>query len=92
MFLPEPHSRKQVLGSVGGPSSVTAFIREVGDEATRLDRWEPGLNEALAGDPRDTTTPRAVVTRLERLLLGAVLLPASRRQLEEWMIADQVAE
>nr|CAD6436329.1 class A beta-lactamase [Rhizobium sp. Q54] len=81
-----------VLDSVGGPSGFTAFMREIGDEVTRLDRWEPELNEALPDDPRDTTTPRAVVTTLERLLLGDVLLPASRRQLEEWMIADQVAD
>lgn len=81
-----------VLDSVGGPSGFTAFMREIGDEVTRLDRWEPELNEALPGDPRDTTTPRAVVTTLERLLLGEVLSPASRRQLEEWMIADQVAD
>ncbi|CAD7037550.1 class A beta-lactamase [Pseudorhizobium endolithicum] len=81
-----------VLDSVGGPSGFTAFMRKIGDEVTRLDRWEPELNEALPDDPRDTTTPRAVVTTLERLLLGDVLLPASRRQLEEWMIADQVAD
>lgn len=81
-----------VLDSVGGPSGFTAFMREIGDNVTRLDRWEPELNEALPGDPRDTTTPRAVVTSLERLLLSNVLLPTSRRQLEDWMIADQVAD
>lgn len=81
-----------VLNSVGGPSGFTAFMREIGDNVTRLDRWEPELNEALPGDPRDTTTPRAVVTSLERLLLSNVLLPTSRRQLEDWMIADQVAD
>ncbi len=81
-----------VLDSVGGPSGFTAFMREIGDEVTRLDRWEPDLNEALPGDARDTTTPRAVVTTLDRLLLGDVLSQASRTQLEEWMIADQVAD
>lgn len=81
-----------VLDSVGGPAGFTTFMGEIGDKVTRLDRWEPELNEALPGDPRDTTTPRAVVATLERLLLGEVLSPASRRQLEEWMIADQVAD
>lgn len=81
-----------VLESVGGPDGLTAFMREIGDNVTRLDRWEPELNEALPGDPRDTTTPRAVVTTLEHLLLGDMLSLATRRQLEEWMIADQVAD
>jgi beta-lactamase class A len=55
---------------------------------TRLDRTETTLNEATPGDPRDTTTPNAMLRNLEKILLGGVLKPASRRQLTEWMLAN----
>ena len=54
---------------------------------TRLDRTEPTLNTALPGDPRDTTTPTAMVDTLRALLLGPTLSPASRQRLEGWMAA-----
>lgn len=47
-----------LLKTIGGPAAVTAFARSVGDERTRLDRWEVELNSAIPGDPRDTSTPR----------------------------------
>ena len=46
-----------LLGAIGGPPAITEFARSIGDERTRLDRWEIELNSALPGDPRDTTTP-----------------------------------
>jgi beta-lactamase class A len=80
-----------LLASVGGPSALTDFARFLGDEVTRLDRWETALNEAAPGDPRDTTTPAAMVGDLEALLIGAKLTPRSRTQLETWMRDDRVA-
>lgn len=74
-----------LLDGLGGPAALTAFARKIGDQVTRLDRREPALNSNLAGDPRDTTTPAAMVATLERLLLGAVLAPASRERLLEAM-------
>jgi beta-lactamase class A len=55
---------------------------------TRLDRWETSLNEALAGDPRDTTSPRAMAGDLKSVLLGHVLSRRSRDQLTLWMVAN----
>lgn len=81
-----------VLQALGGPEAVTGFARELGDEVTRLDRWETELNEALPGDLRDTTTPSAMVANLERLLLQDALSTGSRAQLRAWMEANQVAE
>lgn len=81
-----------VLRRIGGPAGLTAFLRSTGDEMSRLDRWEPELNEALPADPRDTTTPRAAAGTLGRLLFQGVLSPGSSHQLEAWMIADQVAD
>lgn len=80
-----------LLASIGGPSALTDFARFLGDELTRLDRWETALNEAAPGDPRDTTTPKAMVGDLEALLIGAKLTPRSRAQLETWMRDDRVA-
>jgi beta-lactamase class A len=74
-----------LLRTLGGPAVVTRFLREIGDSRTRLDRMEPELNRWAEGDPRDTTTPEAIVTTLDALLLGNALTPASRRQLLAWM-------
>ncbi|MEI7055267.1 class A beta-lactamase [Nocardioides sp. CCNWLW239] len=74
---------------VGGPAGVTAFARSLGDEVTRLDRWEPDLNSAIPGDPRDTTTPRAIAQDYTKLLLGNTLARTDRDQLITWMLANQ---
>jgi beta-lactamase class A len=52
---------------------------------TRLDRTETELNEALPGDPRDTTTPAAMLANLNRLVLGDELSTGSRNQLMLWL-------
>lgn len=59
-----------LLKDIGGPAALTAKIRETGDTITRLDRWEPELNENLPGDPRDTTTPNAMTALVSNLLFG----------------------
>jgi beta-lactamase class A len=46
------------------------------------------LNSAVAGDQRDTTTPGAMVSNLELLLLGNRLSSASRSQLAGWLEAN----
>lgn len=74
-----------LIGRLGGPKAVTAFLRDIGDPVSRLDRLEPKLNAFAPGDPRDTTTPAAVTETWHALLLGDVLKPASRTQLIEWM-------
>lgn len=80
-----------LLRVVGGPSAVTDFARSIGDERTRLDRWETELNSAIPGDPRDTSTPRALGSGFERLLTGDVLATAQRDQLEQWMRDNQTS-
>ena len=77
-----------LLETIGGPPGVTKFARSIGDAVTRLDRTELSLNEALDGDPRDTTSPAAMVGNLEGVLLGGVLSADSRRQLTQWMQAS----
>ncbi|NKJ49689.1 class A beta-lactamase [Burkholderia sp. SG-MS1] len=78
-----------LLASFGGPAAVTAFARSLGDGITRLDRIEPALNEAIPGDPRDTTSPNAMLGNLRELVLGEHLSAASRAQLLAWLAANQ---
>lgn len=81
-----------VLKALGGPEEVTSFVRTLGDDVTRLDRWETELNEATPEDERDTTTPNAMVANLEKLILGDVLSVGSRNQLRSWLESNQVAD
>lgn len=74
-----------LLERIGGPAKLTAFMRDCGDGSTRLDRNEPALNSNIAGDPRDTTTPRAMAGTMRTLLLGDVLEQASRQRLLQWL-------
>ena len=73
------------LNAIGGPAGLTNFVRTLGDRVTRLDRIEPELNSAIPGDERDTTTPAAISSDMQRLLLGDALSEASRRQLDDWL-------
>jgi beta-lactamase class A len=77
-----------LLASFGGPPAITAFARSIGDPVTRLDRTETTLNESTPGDPRDTTTPTAMLGNLQKILFGNVLKPASRDHLTRWMLAN----
>ncbi len=81
-----------MLGAIGGPAGLTAYLRGTGDQVTRLDRTEPTLNEALPGDPRDTTSPRAMAQTLGRLVVGDALEPASREQLADWLVATRTGD
>jgi beta-lactamase class A len=53
-----------LLPAIGGPPGIGAFARTLGDTQTRLDRTETELNSAIADDPRDTTTPLAMLGNL----------------------------
>lgn len=79
-----------VLEALGGPASVTQFVRTLGDDTTRLDRWEPDLNEGAAGDVRDTTTPRAIAKTLQSVVLGDGLPAAERAVLTHWLRSNEV--
>jgi beta-lactamase class A len=75
-----------LLASIGGPATLTAFWRSIGDETSRLDHNEPELNRSPPGDPHDTTTPAAMAENVGRYVLGDVLSPASRQRLAGWML------
>jgi beta-lactamase class A len=74
-----------LLGALGGPPTLTAFFRTLGDEITRLDRFEMELNSNIPGDLRDTTTPRAMVDSLLRIFTQDILSLSSRALLIDWL-------
>jgi len=81
-----------LLARHGGPAAFTAFVRSLGDGTTRLDRTEPALNEAQVGDPRDTTTPLAMLRTMQKLVLGDALTPASCAWLQRWLVETSTGD
>ena len=77
----------RLLASFGGPSALTACLPSLGDDTTRLERYEPELNEPVPGDARDTTTPAAMTEFLRKLALGSALSAESRAQITAWLVA-----
>lgn len=65
---------------LGGPEGFEKALRESGDTITIADRIEPDLNEAIPGDSRDTSTPKALANNLE--LFGiSDYLPADKQEI-----------
>lgn len=77
-----------ILQSYGGPAALTAYLRQLGDTVTRLDRNEPTLNRPSENGLLDTTSPRAMTASMQTLLIGNALSPASRQQLRAWLLAN----
>lgn len=67
-----------LVRELGGPEALTEYARTLGDAVTRLDRPEPALAEAVPGDVRDTTSPRALAGDYRRILLGDALDDSGR--------------
>jgi beta-lactamase class A len=81
-----------LLASFGGPAGLTNYVRSLGDDITRLDRTEPTLNEAAPNDPRDTTSPAAMLETMRQILIGDALKLHSRERLLRWMRATQTGQ
>jgi beta-lactamase class A len=81
-----------ILETFGGPAALTAYARSIGDAHSRLDRNETSLNEATPGDPRDTTTPSAMLHNLDKIVLGDALSRTSRDQLIRWFVANRTGD
>lgn len=75
-----------LLRYLGGPEALTKFWRTLGDDMTRLDRYEPQLNTSFGKDIRDTSTPSAMADSLRAIFEGDVLKAGSRDLLIGWMV------
>ncbi|WP_405138135.1 class A beta-lactamase [Nocardia sp. NBC_01388] len=78
----------EVLKLLGGPQAVTQFVRTLGDQVSRLDRWEPLLNDSIPGNEQDTTTPAAIAHDYQALTVGDALPAPERKQLTDWLLAN----
>lgn len=81
-----------LLDAIGGPSALTAFLRSVGDTTTRLDRNEPSLNTNLENDDRDTSTPIAMASTLQKLMQGKTLSLTSKEQMKAWLFGNTTGD
>lgn len=79
-----------LLKLLGGPAGWTRYARSIGDTVSRLDRIEPEMNSSIPGDPRDTSSPRAMTGTLTTLLLGHALNNSSRAKLKSWMLDSPI--
>lgn len=70
---------------LGGPRGLQDALRALGDDVTRCDRYEVALSDAVPGDLRDTSTPRALVDDLRAYVLGSVLPADKRAVLTDWL-------
>jgi beta-lactamase class A len=77
-----------MLKQIAGPSALQAALRGLGDTTTNVDRTEPTVNAATPGDPRDTSTARALATDLRAFALGDALSTTRRAQLVSWLQAN----
>ncbi|MEO9529329.1 class A beta-lactamase [Roseibium sp.] len=79
-----------VLEEIGGPQGLTAYLRGIGDDVTRVDRWEPDSNSGIPGDERDTTSPNAAADTLRKLVLEKTLPDEARQTLSNWLVGNKV--
>jgi len=77
-----------LLKANGGLEAMQAFDRTLGDDSTRVDRFEPQMNR-LDGD-KDTILPARSAANLEKLFLDPTspLTAASQERLLGWMFAS----
>jgi beta-lactamase class A len=78
-----------LLRQLGGPAGLTTFWRSIGDEVSRMDRYEPENNLVPSSEFRDTATPAAMARNVAKIIYGDVLPEAERAELRSWMIETQ---
>jgi beta-lactamase class A len=81
-----------LLDELGGPAGFTAALGAIGDTVTQSAREEAGLNEAVPGDPRDTTSAKAFATDLRQYVLGDALDEEKRAVLVDWMSGNATGD
>lgn len=71
---------------LGGPQGIDAFARSIGDQSFELNNGWP--QEAMSNlfDGTDSSTPAALASSLQKVVLGNVLAPTQRQLLTTWLI------
>ncbi|MBU7320687.1 class A beta-lactamase [Paenibacillus sp. SM 69] len=74
-----------LLKELGGPKGFETVLKKIGDNVTTSARFETDLNQAVPGDTRDTSTPKALATTLQAFTVGDVLPTDKRKLLTDWL-------
>lgn len=74
-----------LLKALGGLDGFEQALRQIGDNVTQSDRYEPDLNEFTPGDTRDTSTPRALAFDLQAFAVNDLLSNDERERFTNWM-------
>ncbi|MFB5674219.1 class A beta-lactamase [Paenibacillus terreus] len=74
-----------LLKELGGPEGFEKAMREIGDTVIMPERYETELNEAVPGDTRDTSTPKAFVQSLKVLAVDDSMPADKQELLIDWM-------
>lgn len=74
-----------ILQKLGGPKGFEKALNQIGDNVTKPSRFETELNEAIPGDIRDTSTPKALATSLKAFTVDNVLPTNKRDILKDWL-------
>lgn len=74
-----------LLDHLGGPERFEKELKGIGDTVTDAARYETDLNEATPGDPRDTSTARALTEDLREYAVDDALEPGDRDTLNGWL-------
>lgn len=74
-----------ILEKLGGPEGFETALRQIGDDVTQVDRYEPDLNSSVPGDTRDTSTPMSLATNLQAYAVSDLLPTEKRNILTDWM-------
>lgn len=90
MIVSDNTAANLMLATFGGPAGFTAYVRSLGDTVTRLDRYEPQLNDP--DNELDTTSPAAMAANIRTLILGTALSETSRQQLTAWMVGNKTGD
>ena len=75
-----------LLRKMGGIHAFNDWMKRHFDKTTHLDRYETDLNQNLAGDARDTTTPSQIARSAAGLVLGHWLPDDQRQTLRNWLV------
>ncbi len=78
-----------LMARSGGPLALTAFLRSIGERATRIEHYEPQFDRVPSGGPADSTTPAMMASTLQKAVLGNVLSDQSKALLTRWLVGNQ---
>lgn len=81
-----------LFDEIGGTKKFQEELRLIGDHTTISSRYETDLNSAVPGDLRDTTTPEAFGTDLQRLTSPKCLDPQALSYFKQTLVDNTTGD